>query len=82
MANGYFRDHLAERVGADRGVRLHQDPLVGVERAGLVQDVVGQRRLADVVQRGAVLQHADVKFGVELAANAGTAAASSASTWQ
>ena len=50
---------LAERVGADGGVRLHHEPLVGVERAGLVQDVVRQRGLADVVERRAVFQRAD-----------------------
>ena len=35
-----------------QGVRPHQLPLVVVERAGLVQDAVGDRDLADVVQLG------------------------------
>ncbi len=37
---------------ADQGVPLHEVPLVLVERAGLAEDRLGHRRLADVVQLG------------------------------
>ena len=41
---------------ADRGVRLHRLPLVGVERPGLGQDLVGDADLAHVVERAGVAQ--------------------------
>ena len=45
-----------EHLLALDGVGLDDRPLVGVELAGLVDDLLGDRDLADVVQEGAELE--------------------------
>ncbi len=60
------RDHLAElhdrraragqQVAAHVGVALHDLALLGRQRVGLAQDVVGDRDLADVVHRARAAQ--------------------------
>ncbi len=46
---------LGQDVEAPGGVLLHDVPLVAGERAGLAQDAVGDRHLADVVEQRAPL---------------------------
>ena len=58
-------------------MRLHDEPFLEVELPCLAEDVIGQRRLADVVQRA---QHSSMsmKLASICPANAGKPAASSA----
>ena len=54
------RAAAGEHLGADDRVGLHELPLVGLERALLEQDAIGDGDLADVVHRRRVQQQLDV----------------------
>ena len=62
---------------ADQRVLAHQLPLRVVERPGLVEDLVGDRDLADVVQLGGAREHVEL-LGVEAEPPRRRAAASAA----
>ena len=57
-AEAFALEHgdAAEHLLAENGVRLHAPPLAAAQRARLLQDLVGDRDLADVVQQEPVLQ--------------------------
>ena len=48
---------------ADEGVRLHEAALLGGERTGLEQDLIGHHHLADVVNHAAAPQSEDLVLG-------------------
>ncbi len=54
---------LADYLGAHLGMAAHVVPLFLGELAGLVEDGVGEAYLADVVQHGGVLRHANFARG-------------------
>jgi len=57
--------HLANEIGADGRVGVHDVPLVVCERARLLQDAVGHPDLADVVQQRDLLE-LEQRFGAQL----------------